>query len=253
MNIIVCQNYDHLSDYAKDLVIDTINTNDKPVLGLATGSTPAGMYQALIKAYQQNQVSFKDVTTFNLDEYIGLDKDDPNSYHHFMAEHLFNHVDIDQNNTFVPPGNTDNHEQACRDYEDNIHRHGNIDLQVLGLGVNGHIGFNEPGTPFDTRTHVIELASSTREANARFFDSIDDVPTHAITMGIETIMESKQILLLASGDSKKEAVYRLVNGEVTPDFPASILHRHNNVTVILDRDAASLLAVEQIDQVVGPK
>jgi len=253
MNIIVCQNYDHLSDYAKDLVINTINNNGKPVLGLATGSTPEGMYQALIKAYQEKHVSFKDVTTFNLDEYIGLGKEDPNSYHHFMDEHLFNHVDIDQNETFVPPGNTDNHEQACLDYEQNMHRHGDIDLQVLGLGVNGHIGFNEPGTPFDTRTHVIELDQSTREANARFFDSIDDVPTHAITMGIETIMESKQILLLASGDSKKEAVQRLVNGEETPDFPASILHRHNNVTVILDRDAASLLSVEQIDQVVGPK
>lgn len=253
MNIIVCQNYDHLSDYAKDLVINTINNNDKPVLGLATGSTPEGMYQALIKAYQEKHVSFKDVTTFNLDEYIGLGKEDPNSYHHFMDEHLFNHVDIDQNETFVPPGNTDNHEQACLDYEQNMHRHGDIDLQVLGLGVNGHIGFNEPGTPFDTRTHVIELDESTRVANARFFDSIDDVPTHAITMGIETIMESKQIVLLASGDSKKEAVQRLVNGEETPDFPASILHRHNNVTVILDRDAASLLSVEQIDQVVGPK
>ncbi|GEM03243.1 glucosamine-6-phosphate deaminase 1 [Halolactibacillus miurensis] len=253
MNIIVCQNYDHLSDYAKDLVINTINNNDKPVLGLATGSTPEGMYQALIKAYQEKHVSFKDVTTFNLDEYIGLGKEDPNSYHHFMDEHLFNYVDIDQNETFVPPGNTDNHEQACLDYEQNMHRHGDIDLQVLGLGVNGHIGFNEPGTPFDTRTHVIELDESTRVANARFFDSIDDVPTHAITMGIETIMESKQIVLLASGDSKKEAVQRLVNGEETPDFPASILHRHNNVTVILDRDAASLLSVEQIDQVVGPK
>jgi len=253
MNIIVCQNYDHLSDYAKDIVVDTINTKDKPVLGLATGSTPEGMYQALIKAYQNNQVSFKDVTTFNLDEYVGLGKDDPNSYHYFMNEHLFNHVDIDQNETFVPPGNTDDHEQACRDYEQNMHRHDDIDLQVLGLGVNGHIGFNEPGTPFDTRTHVIELDDSTRKANARFFDSIEDVPTHAITMGIETIMESKQILLLASGDSKKEAVYRLVNGEETPDFPASILHRHPNVTVILDRDAASLLSVEQIDQVVGPK
>lgn len=253
MNIIVCENYDHLSDYAKDLVINTINNNDKPVLGLATGSTPEGMYQALIKAYQEKYVSFKDVTTFNLDEYIGLGKENPNSYHHFMDEHLFNHVDIDQDETFVPPGNTDNHEQACIDYEQNMHRHGDIDLQVLGLGVNGHIGFNEPGTPFDTRTHVIELDQSTREANARFFDSIDDVPTHAITMGIETIMESKQIVLLASGDSKKEAVQRLVNGEEAPDFPASILHRHNNVTVILDRDAASLLSVEQIDQVVGPK
>ncbi|GEM01554.1 glucosamine-6-phosphate deaminase [Halolactibacillus halophilus] len=253
MNIIVCQNYDHLSDYAKDVVIDTIKTKDKPVLGLATGSTPEGMYRALIKAHQNNDVSFKHVTSFNLDEYIGLGKDDPNSYHHFMDEHLFNHVDIDQNETFVPPGNTDDHEKACRDYEQNMHHHDNLDLQVLGLGINGHIGFNEPGTPFDTRTHMIELDDSTREANARFFDSIDDVPTHAITMGIETIMESKQILLLASGDSKKEAVYRLLNGEETPDFPASILHRHKNVTVILDRDAASLLSVEQIDQVVGPK
>ena len=150
-------------------------------------------------------------------------------------------------------GNTDDHGQACRDYEQNMHRHDDLDLQVLGLGVNGHIGFNEPGTPFDTRTHVIELDDSTRKANARFFDSIDDVPTHAITMGIETIMESKHILLLASGDGKKEAVYRLLNGEETPDFPASILHHHPNVTVILDRDAASLLSVEQIDQVVGPK
>lgn len=250
MKVIVCQNYQHLSDYAKDKVIEVINSKEKPVLGLATGSTPEGMYQALIEAYKDNKVSFKNVTTFNLDEYIGLKKEDPNSYQHFMDEHFFNHVDIDQSETYLPPGNTSDHQQACLDYEKNMHQHDDIDLQVLGVGINGHIGFNEPGTDFDTRTHVIELDASTREANARFFDSLDEVPTHAITMGIATIMESKQIILMASGDSKKEAVKRLMEGDITPDFPASVLHRHPHVTVVLDREAASLLTDDQIDHVL---
>lgn len=253
MKIVLCQNYESLSHYAKDVVVDTITHNEKPVLGLATGSTPEGMYQALIDAYKNKTISFENVTTFNLDEYIGLKKDDPNSYHHFMAEQLFNHVNIAEDATHLPPGNTDDHEKACLQFEETMKNHGNVDLQVLGLGLNGHIGFNEPGTAFDTRTHVIELDESTREANARFFDSIDDVPTHAITMGIDTIMDSKEIILLASGAGKKEAVKRLIDGEVSTDFPASILHNHKNVTVILDIDAASLLSVEQIDQVIGTK
>jgi len=241
MKIIVGNKEEKINQYAKDYVIDVIKSKDQPVLGLATGSTPIGMYQALIKAHQQGEVSFKTVTTFNLDEYVNLAADDPNSYRYFMNEQLFNHVDINPDHTFVPNGNTSDHQQACLDYEQDINQHDHLDLQVLGIGTNGHIGFNEPGTPFESRTHVIELEPSTRKANARFFASLEDVPTHAITMGIETIMESKAILLIARGADKQQAVKELVDGKRSPDFPASALKTHPRVTMLLDTDAAALL------------
>ncbi|PXW92147.1 glucosamine-6-phosphate deaminase [Streptohalobacillus salinus] len=241
MKIIVGKSENSMNHYAKNCIIDVIKTNDQPVLGLATGSTPVGMYQALIQAYRQGEVSFKDVTTFNLDEYVNLASDDPNSYRYFMNDQLFNHIDIQLDHTFVPNGNTTDHQQACLDYEQEIDQHDHLDLQVLGIGTNGHIGFNEPGTSFESRTHVIELEPSTREANARFFASLDDVPTHAITMGIETIMESKAILLIARGADKKQAVKELVDGKRSPDFPASALKTHPRVTMLLDEAAASLL------------
>lgn len=237
MNIIKVKDYDEMSKQACSFLLENMSQLDKPVLGLATGSTPEGLYANLIKSYQEGKVSFKNVTTFNLDEYVGLQADDPQSYRYYMNDKLFSHIDILTENAHVPNGDAADIEQECKDYEQLIADAGKVDVQILGLGLNGHIGFNEPGTPFSSRTHIVDLKESTRQANARFFDSIDEVPVKAITMGIDTIMDSKKILLLVSGKNKAEAVARLVNGEVSEDFPASILKLHEDVTVIADEEA----------------
>lgn len=239
MNVLRVKNYDEMSETACSILVDKIGNLAQPVIGLATGSTPEGLYKRLIERYNREDVSFNQTTSFNLDEYIGLSKIHPNSYHYYMKEHLFQHIDIDMEHVFVPNGEAKNLEKACSNYDELIHSKKNIDIQILGLGINGHIGFNEPGTSFTSRTHAVDLAESTRQANARFFPSIDDVPTKAITMGIETIMESKEIIVLVSGESKAEAVERLVNGEVSEDFPASILQKHRNVTIVADEAALS--------------
>lgn len=242
MKIIKVKDYQEMSEVAAKRVINKVKEIDQPILGLATGSTPEGLYQNLIEANKNNDVSFKDVTTFNLDEYIGLSSDDPNSYNHFMEEKLFKHIDIDRKNTHLPNGVATDIEKECADYEALIKESGKINLQILGLGTNGHIAFNEPGTSFSSRTQETALVEATIEANSRFFDKKEDVPTHAITMGIESIMESEEIILLASGKNKAEAIKQLVEGEVTEDFPASILQKHPNATIIIDEDAASELA-----------
>lgn len=239
MEIIKTKDYDAMSEKACLKVVDTIRELDHPVLGLATGSTPEGLYKCLIKAYQDKQVHFDKVTTFNLDEYIGLSPEDENSYHYYMNEKLFKKIGLPAEQANVPKGNTGDAEEACQDYEALIRGAGHIDLQILGLGVNGHIAFNEPHTPFNSRTQVVDLTPSTRDANARFFDSMVDVPTQAITMGIESIMESKEIILLASGEKKAEAVARMIHGDVSETFPASVLQRHPNVTIIADEEALS--------------
>lgn len=239
MNILRVKDYHEMSERACSILVEKISNAAQPVIGLATGSTPEGLYERLIKEYTRGVVSFKQTTSFNLDEYIGLSKAHPNSYHYYMKNHLFRHIDIEMERVYVPDGETDDLEKACRNYEELIKENKNIDIQILGLGLNGHIGFNEPGTSFTSRTHVVKLAESTRQANARFFPSIDDVPTKAITMGIETIMESKQVIVLVSGEAKAGAVDRLVNGEVSDDFPASILQKHNNVTIVADNAALS--------------
>lgn len=239
MNIIKVKNYDEMSKKASELVVNQIKNNPSSILGLATGSTPEGLYLELIKKYNNGEVSFKDVTSFNLDEYVGLAPDHDQSYNYYMNEKLFNHVDIDKNKTHLPNGIAEDLQQEVEQYEQKIAEAGGIDLQILGIGTNGHIGFNEPGTPFTSRTHVVELDESTREANSRFFASIDDVPTHAISSGIATIMNSKQIVLLVSGKSKAEALHRLINGDISEDFPASVLKNHPNVTIIADEEAFS--------------
>ncbi|WP_064971727.1 glucosamine-6-phosphate deaminase [Ornithinibacillus californiensis] len=241
MNIISTKDYQEMSRKACELVAETINTIEKPILGLATGSTPEGLYQCLINKHKEEQLSFRHVTTFNLDEYVGLGSENPNSYRYFMNGKLFQHIDIRKENTYVPNGSAENLEEECVSYEELIREHGGMDLQILGIGLNGHIGFNEPGTPFTSRTHIVELDESTRQANARFFDSLEEVPTHAITTGIGTIMESKKILLLISGENKADTVTRLVNGDISEDFPASILKEHPNVTIIADEAALSKL------------
>lgn len=237
MEVIRVKDYDGMSEEAASILVERINRLDNPVLGLATGSTPEGLYKRLIEEYKQGNVSFKNVKSFNLDEYVGLEKNDPNSYYYFMKEKLFDHVDISLENVRVPNGVASDLQQECKDHEAAIQTSGGIDVQLLGIGANGHIGFNEPGTPFSSKTQVVDLDESTIEANSRFFDSIEDVPTQAVSMGIETIMNSKEILLLVSGAGKAEALDRLINGDVTEDLPASVLKNHPNVTVIAD-DAA---------------
>ncbi|MFD1607472.1 glucosamine-6-phosphate deaminase [Oceanobacillus luteolus] len=242
MHIIRVKDYDALSEKACNYVVNQIRKLDKPVLGLATGSTPEGLYERLIDAYRKEKVTFKNVKTFNLDEYAGLEKKNSNSYYFYMKDKLFNHVDIEMNHVQLPNGDVSDIEIECSRYEKKIREAGHIDLQLLGLGLNGHIGFNEPGSSFSSRTHIVELDVSTREANARFFDSMKNVPTQAITMGIGTIMESKEILLLVSGKKKAEAVKQLLEGEISESFPATVLRNHEKVTMIADEGALSLVA-----------
>lgn len=234
MQLVKVDNYEEMSRKACSILVEHIQENQNPVIGLATGSTPEKLYSCLIDEYKQGKVSFQHVTTFNLDEYVGLKKDDVNSYHHYMKEKLFDHVDLEEDRIHLPNGQSGNVEQDCLAYEKQIEEAGGIDIQVLGLGLNGHIGFNEPGTPFSSLTHAVELSQSTRRANARFFSGIDEVPTQAISMGIASIMASKKILLLVSGKQKAEALHRLLNSEVTEAFPASILQTHPDVTILAD-------------------
>jgi len=240
MKVIKVRNYEELSEKAAAIVAELLKKKEDACLGLATGGTPVGMYQNLVKMTERGEISFKKVRSFNLDEYCGLAKSHPQSYHYYMRTNLFDHVDIDLNNTHLPEGDTGDHEEACRNYNEML-KNEKIDLQILGIGSNGHIGFNEPGTPFSQETFVVKLAEKTREDNKRFFNSLDEVPKCAITMGIKNILQADSILLLASGKGKAEAIYRLVHGEVTEDFPASALKNHKNVTVIVDEEAAMLL------------
>ncbi|MEJ9231610.1 glucosamine-6-phosphate deaminase [Peribacillus butanolivorans] len=239
MNIIKVQDYKEMSQSAANIVIRKVKENSKIKLGLATGGTPKGTYDALIEDHMQNNTSYENVTSFNLDEYIGLDSNDPNSYHYYMDQSLFAHININKEQTYLPNGTADNLDKECTRFDKMIETLGGIDLQILGIGQNGHIGFNEPGTSFSSGTHVVALEESTRQANARYFDSINEVPTHAITMGIATIMKSKEILLLISGEEKAETLKKLIHGEITEEFPASILKKHNNVTIIADQIALS--------------
>lgn len=240
MKVIKVKDYNELSLEASKIMIDLIKSKPNATLGLATGSSPIGLYKNLIAAYNNNEISFKDIKTFNLDEYCDLPREHPESYYSFMHRNLFDHIDIKEENVHLPSSVGTDLQKNCDEYNALLNN-AEIDIQLLGIGANGHIGFNEPGTKFDSQTQIIKLAEKTRQDNKRFFNSIDEVPTHAITMGIKNIMNAKQILLVASGKSKADAVYKLINGEVTEDFPASILKKHPNVTVIVDEEAASLL------------
>ena len=241
MEIIRVKDYAAMSEAASTFLIERINRLDNPKLGLATGSTPEGLYKNIIEKHKQGDVSFKNVKSFNLDEYVGLEKNDPNSYYFFMKDKLFDHVDISLDHVRVPNGVATDLQKECQDHEEAIQAAGGIDVQLLGIGANGHIGFNEPGTPFTSKTQVVNLDESTIQANSRFFNTIEEVPTQAISMGIDTIMNSKEILLLISGESKAEALAKLVSGEVTEEVPASVLNNHPNVTVIADEAAFSVV------------
>lgn len=240
MNIIRAKDYQDMSRKAANIISAQIIMKPDCVLGLATGSTPVGTYRQLIEWYEKGDLDFSRVSTVNLDEYRGLTHIDPQSYYYFMQENLFDHVNIDKAATHVPDGTNPDAADACAKHEQIIKSLGGIDLQLLGLGNNGHIGFNEPGAAFEKETHLVDLAESTIRANARFFTSIDEVPKQAYTMGIRTIMQAKKILVVVSGEGKADIVSRAFFGPVTPEVPASILQMHPDVTVVCDEAALSL-------------
>lgn len=241
MRIIVAKDYEEMSGRAAKIVAGQIFLKPNSVIGLATGSTPLMMYKELIRIYQEDGLDFSETVTFNLDEYIGLSAGNINSYHYYMSDNLFKHINIKRENVFIPDGMASDIERECREFEEKIKAKGGIDLQVLGIGNNGHIGFNEPDVKFEATTHEVKLDEETILANARFFDNIDEVPKYAISMGIKTIMHARKILLLANGYGKAEALGRALYGGITPEIPASILQLHQDVTVVVDGECAGQL------------
>ena len=241
MQLFIEETYEEMSRRAADLIAAQLIVDPASTLGLATGSTPIGLYADLVEDFQADRISFEQVTTFNLDEYRGLSPEHDQSYRYFMQKNLFDHVDIDPEATSVPDGANPDAQAACESYEQAISEAGGIDLQLLGLGHNGHIGFNEPCDEFPVRTQVVELTESTINANSRLFESIDQVPCEAYTMGIGTIMKARAILVVASGVDKAQIVRDAFFGPVTPQVPASVLQLHPNVTVVVDAEAGSLL------------
>ena len=241
MKVFIRNDYDEVSELAAQMVARTMNSKPDAVLGLATGSTPLGLYKELVTMHKSGALDFSQTTSFNLDEYVGLGRDDPQSYHHFMHENLFQHINISPQNIYIPSGTTDNYEAFCQWYENQIIKCGGIDLQILGVGTDGHIAFNEPSSSLGSRTRIKTLAKQTIADNARFFDRPEDVPIYAITMGVGTILEARKLLLIATGESKADAVAATVEGPVTSMITASALQLHQDATVILDRAAASKL------------
>ena len=241
------KDYDAMSRRAASVIAGEVVHNPACVLGLATGSTPEGAYKYLVDWYKQGLISFQDVLSVNLDEYVGLAPDHDQSYRYFMQSNLFDHVDINPDNTRVPDGLTADPKAFCDGYDAYIRSMGYADLQLLGIGRNGHIGFNEPGDCFVKETHVVDLAESTIDANARFFASRDDVPKQAISMGMGAIMGAKKVLLCASGEEKADAIYHSVCGPITPKCPGSILQLHKNVVLVADEAALSKLIAAGVE------
>ena len=241
MRIICAKDYKEMSEMAADIIGAQVLLKPDAVLGLATGSTPIGTYEELVRRYEAGRLDFSKIKTVNLDEYRGLTRDNDQSYYYFMHSHLFDHININKNNTKVPDGMEPDALKAGQDYENIIKNYGGIDLQLLGLGNNGHIGFNEPGDEFIDKTHVVDLTESTIEANKRFFASIDDVPKQAYTMGIGSIMRAKRVLMVVNGKGKAEIVKKAFFGPITPKVPASILQLHNDFILIGDVEALSCL------------
>lgn len=239
MKIIRAKDYNDMSRKAANIISAQIIMKPNCVLGLATGSTPIGTYAQLVEWYQKGDLDFAEVVTVNLDEYKGLDRDNEQSYYYFMYDKLFSRVNIDLKNTFLPDGMEPDSQKACDDYNKVIAGTGGVDLQLLGLGHNGHIGFNEPGMAFEAETHCINLTESTMKANQRFFASKDDVPRQAYTMGIKTIMQAKKILVVVSGADKAAIVKEAFFGPITPMVQASVLQLHNDVTIVADEAALS--------------
>ena len=235
---VIIDSAENIAAMAAQQYVDLLKRKPNAILGGATGSTPLGLYAELVRLNKAGEISFKEASSFNLDEYVGLDGAHDQSYRYFMDHNLFDHIDIDKDRTRVPSG-IDISDPAAYDKE--IQAAGGVDLQLLGIGNNGHIGFNEPGTPFGSLTHIVELTESTREANKRFFTSIDEVPTHAVTMGIKTVMQARSIILMAIGPAKAPIMKEMLQGPVTEKVPASVLQLHPDVTVYMDYEAAKLL------------
>ena len=236
MKLVKVSTYEEMSNEASEILFDVIKENDKPVIGLATGSTPEGTYKALIEKLNSSDVNQNDITTFNLDEYVGLDKDHEQSYSYYMHENFFNHVSIPEENIHLLNGKAEDAETEVTAYEAAIDQAG-LDVQLLGIGRNGHIAFNEPGTSFDSVTHIVDLTPETIEDNSRFFDDLKDVPNKAFTMGLSSIMKAEKVVILISGENKKEALAELLSGEVSENNPASVLNNHKDVTIIADTAA----------------
>lgn len=236
MKFITVENYDKLSRQAANIISAQVIMKPDSVLGLATGSSPVGIYRQLIEWYNKGDVDFSEVTSVNLDEYVGLTESDAQSYRYFMQVNFFDHINIRRENTYVPNGCASDLEKECAEYDARIDRFGGIDLQLLGIGLDGHIGFNEPSDVFVKNTHVVDLHESTIEANSRFFNSIDEVPKQAVTMGMVSIMQAKKILLIANGKAKKEILEKAFFGPITPAIPASILQLHPDITVVFSEE-----------------
>lgn len=245
MKVIVVENYDEMSEKAVEMIEKQIQENEKSILGLATGSTPLGLYKRMIEGTENRGISYQKIQSVNLDEYIGIEPSHTQSYHTFMNENLFSKIDIKRENTHIPNGQASSLDEECIRYDELINHIGPVDVQILGIGENGHIGFNEPGTKESTTTHIVELDTSTRKSNARFFDSIEEVPTKAITMGIQSILKSNEIILLASGENKAEAIKVLMSKTIDEKFPASLLWKHGNATLIVDKEAYKLVELER--------
>lgn len=243
MKIYKAKDYKDMSRKAANIISAQVIMKPNCVLGLATGSTPIGTYDQLVEWYNKGDLDFSEVTTVNLDEYKGLPRTNDQSYYYFMHQHLFDRVNIDPERTNVPNGMEPDVEKECGRYEELIRSLGGVDLQLLGLGHNGHIGFNEPGEAFEKETHCVDLTESTIEANKRFFASADDVPKQAYTMGIKTIMQAKKILIVVNGENKADIVERAFFGPVTPEVPASILQLHNDVTLVGDEEALAKIEI----------
>lgn len=239
IKVIVCKDKQGVAGVAGDIFAQNIREKPDIVLGLATGGTPVDMYQELIRMHKDKGLNFNRAVSFNLDEYLGLSGDHPQSYRHFMNENLFNHININKLNTHVPDGKAEDFQISCQKYENDIKAAGGIDLQLLGIGSNGHIAFNEPGSAGDSRTRVVDLTENTVKDNARFFQDESEVPRKAITMGIGTILEAKKIVLLATGKNKADAVAKAIKGTVSSEVPSSFLQNHPDCTFIVDRDSAA--------------
>lgn len=235
MRVIVCKDYEEMSKKGAQIIASQITMKPDSILGLATGSTPVGVYKGLIEMYKNGEIDFSKVTSFNLDEYYPIDKDNDQSYHYFMKTNLFDHVNIKE--SYIPDGSAADPEEACKKYDELVEDYGWVDLQILGIGQNGHIAFNEPDENLIAGTHVTGLTESTIEANSRFFASRDEVPTKALTMGMATILKAKTIILLANGKNKHEAVSALLDDKITTSNPSTFLKLHKDVILILDEDA----------------
>ncbi|AHF61327.1 glucosamine-6-phosphate deaminase [Spiroplasma mirum ATCC 29335] len=240
MKLIVVENKNEIGKVVGKMFVNAVQANPKIVLGFATGSSPETTYQYLIDDYQRNNTDWSNVVSFNLDEYIGLEPTHPQSYHYFMNDKLFNHINIKKENTHVPQG-TGDYVVFVKQYDEMIKKAGGIDIQLLGVGTNGHVGFNEPPADFNSLTGVVDLVESTIKANARFFDSIDQVPKQAVSMGIKSILNAKKIILIADGHAKTQAIKQLIEGEISNEWPCTSLQMHNDVTVVVDKEAAAEL------------